>query len=116
MPTGTTSAFTQRINWNGHRNVYATPFVWLHADTEAVRNPDSFAAWTGNGNVTELNSLVSRVTFRNSRDALRIQSSDPDMRSYRDFTFTTDNTLPSLSGDAPGADVTQVGPGQSSTH
>ena len=116
MNTGIASTFKQRITWKGHRNVYATPFVALHSDSEPIRGPDSFSAWAACSNVTEQNPLVSRVMFRTSRDALRLRSPDPEIRTFRDFTFTTDDTLPSQSSDEPGAHVEHVGPGQRSTY
>ncbi len=116
MNTGSASTFKQRITWEGHRNVYATPFVALHSDSGPIHSPDSFSTWTAYSNVTEQNPLVSRVMFRTSRDALRLHAPDPEIRVYRDFTFTTGDTLPSQSGNGPGAHVEHVGPGQSSTY
>jgi hypothetical protein len=81
-----------------------------------IRSPDSFSTWTANNNVTEQNPLVSRVMFRTSRDAPRLHAPDPEIRVYRDFTFTIGDTLPSQSGNGSEAHVEHVGPGQSSTY
>ncbi len=110
LSTGTSATFKRRVVWNGRRNLYATPFVALHSDTEPADSPDSFSAWIALGNVTDQESHTSPVEFRVSSDTPQRYAPDPMTHSYRDFTFSAHHTSPS--DGAPGADIGNVGPGQ----